>query len=94
MVIFKNLLAKFEKILYTRVKMNMGRIEEMLLRSGLIYTAPDGTRSRIEGSVLGGSMVIRNADGWVTHRIERATFGDDLVVRNVATGLVEQRFAL
>ncbi len=37
------------------------------------------------------SLVIRDASGWATHRVERAANGVDLVVRNMSTGLVEER---
>ena len=71
----------------------MGRLEEMLLRNGLLYTAPDGAQSYIEGSILSNSLVVRNGSGWVTHRIERASDGVDLVVRNEVTGCVEMRIS-
>ncbi len=71
----------------------MGHLEEMLVRNGLIYRAPDGSCSHIEGSILSNSLVIRNSSGWVTHRIERAANGVDLVVRNVSTGCVETRIS-
>ena len=69
----------------------MGRLEEMLLRDGVIYHSPDGSTSHIEGSILSNTLVVRNSSGWVTHRIERASNGVDLIVRNVSTGLVETR---
>ena len=69
----------------------MGKIKEMLLQNGVIYKAPDGSTSYIEGSLVSNSLVVRNSSGWVTHRIERASNGVDLVVRNVSTGLVETR---
>ena len=69
----------------------MGKIQEMLLKEGVIYKAPDGTTSYIEGSLVSNSLVVRNSAGWVTHRIERSSNGVDLVVRNVSTGLVETR---
>ena len=69
----------------------MGYLEEMLLKNGVIYRAPDGSSSYIEGSLLSDSLVVRNSSGWVTHRIERSANGVDLVVRNVSTGLVEMR---
>ena len=72
----------------------MGRLEEMLIRNGVIYHAPDGSCSYIEGSLVSNSLVVRNSSGWVTHRIERASNGVDLVVRNVTTGLVETRFVI
>lgn len=72
----------------------MGYLEEMLLRNGLIYRAPDGSRSYIEGSLLSNSLVVRNSAGSVTHRVEKASNGVDLVVRNCSTGLVEMRIAI
>ncbi|MBR3230810.1 hypothetical protein IKF73_02180 [Candidatus Saccharibacteria bacterium] len=71
----------------------MPYLEEMLLRNGLIYRSPDGGNSYIEGSLLSNSLVVRNSSGWVTHRVERAANGVDLVVRNVQTGLVEMRLS-
>ena len=71
----------------------MAYVEEMLLRNGLISRSPDGA-SYIEGSLLSNSLVIRNSSGWVTHRVERASNGVDLIVRNVATGLVETRLSI
>lgn len=69
----------------------MGYLEEMLVRNGVIYRAPDGSRSYIEGSLLSNSLVVRNSSGQVTHRIERAANGVDLVVRNMSTRCVEMR---
>ena len=68
----------------------MGYLEEMLLRNGLIYRAPDGSSSYIEGSLLTNTLVVRNSEGYVTHRIERSWNGVEVIVRNVATGCVEQ----
>ena len=65
----------------------------MLLRNGLIYHAPDGSRSYIEGSILSNSLVVRNSAGFVTHRVERASNGVDLVVRSSSTGAVVMRIA-
>ena len=71
----------------------MGYLEEMLIKNGVIYHSPDGTSSYIEGSLLSNSLCVRNSSGWVTHKIERASNGVDLVVRNTSTGLVEMRLA-
>ena len=71
----------------------MGYLEEMLVRNGLIYRTPGGESSYLEGSLLSNSLVVRNSAGWVTHRVERACNGVDLVVRNVSTGMVEMRIA-
>ena len=71
----------------------MAKLEEAILRSGLIYRGPDGP-SYIEGSILSDSLVVRNSAGWVTHKIERSASGSsDFVVRNVSTGLVEYHIA-
>ncbi len=72
----------------------MGRLEEMLIRNGVIYRAPDGSTSYIEGSLLSNSLVVRDSSGWVTHRIERSANGVDLIVRNTSTGLVETRISI
>ena len=69
----------------------MGVLEEMLLKNGLILRQPDGTVLTVEGSVMGGSLVLRDRSGVVTHRVERAANGVDLVVRNIRTGYVETR---
>lgn len=71
----------------------MGRLEEMLVRNGLIYCGPNGERSYIEGSLVSNSLVVRDSSGWVTHRVERASNGVDLVVRNTSTGMVEMRIS-
>lgn len=66
----------------------MGKLEEMLLSNGVIYRGPEGT-AHIEGSILSNSLVVRNSDGWVTHKIEKSWDGVSLIVRNVSTGSVE-----
>lgn len=68
-------------------------LEEMLLRNGVICHSPDGSSSYLEGSILSNSLVVRNSNGYVTHRVERACNGVDLVVRNMSTGAVEMRIA-
>ena len=68
----------------------MDRLEEMLVRNGLIYHGAEGD-SYLEGSLLSNSLVVRDSSGWITHRIERAANGVDVVVRNTSTGLVVAR---
>ena len=68
-------------------------LEEMLVSNGVICKMADGTTSHIEGSLVSNSLVVRDSSGWVTHRIERASNGVDLVVRNASTGFVEMRIA-
>ncbi len=70
----------------------MGKLEEMLLRSGLILRNGDGSRSYVEGSLLSNSLVVRNSNGMITHRIKQGTYGDLLVI-NVSTGAIEERIA-
>lgn len=70
----------------------MGKIEEMLLGNGLIMYSPDGTRSRIEGSILTNTLVVIGSDGRVTHRVERAANGVDLIAVNTRTNCVDMRF--
>lgn len=70
----------------------MGYLEEMLVRNGVIYRGPEGS-AYIEGSLVSNSLVVRNSAGWVTHKIEKACNGVDLVVRNVSTGCVECRIS-
>lgn len=72
----------------------MGYLEEMLLRNGLLYTAPDGSRSYIEGSILTNTLVVKNRDGKITHRVERSWNGVDYVVVNTDTRQVETTFQL
>ena len=69
----------------------MNYLEDMLVTNGVICRNSDGTSSRIEGSLLSNSLVVRDSSGWVTHRIERAANGVDVLVRNCSTGLVEAR---
>ena len=71
----------------------MQYLEEMLLKNGVICKAPDGSRGYIEGSLLSNTLCIRNSNGWTTHKIERASNGVDLVVRNISTNAVEMRLA-
>lgn len=71
----------------------MPALEDMLVRNGVIVRGSDGSTSYIEGSLVSNSLVVRNSSGWVTHRIEKACNGVDLVVRNVSTGMVEARIS-
>ena len=70
----------------------MGVLEEMLLRNGLIYRGPDGSNARVEGSILSNSLVVVQG-GRVTHRVERASNGVDLVAINTSTNTVDLRTA-
>ena len=69
----------------------MNRLEDMLLRNGLICHNSSGERLYLEGSLLQGSLVVRNASGYVTHRVRKASNGVDLVLVNTSTGLVDER---
>lgn len=69
----------------------MGVLEEMLLKNGLIFHGDDGKDSYINGSVLSNSLVVCDGNGKVTHRVEKAVNGVDLVVVSTATGTVVRR---
>ena len=58
----------------------MGRIEEMLLKEGLIYRDGNGESFYIEEALLSNSLVVRDSSGKVVSRIERASNGVDLRV--------------
>ena len=66
-------------------------LEEMLLQNRLIQRNDDGSVSFVEGASNGAYLTVTNSEGYVTHRVERSTFGDELIVWNTATGLVEER---
>ena len=65
-------------------------IRQMLLRNGLI--ANDG--SYVTDALISNALCICDRHGRVTHRIERAANGVDLVVRNVKTRMVDCRLKL
>ncbi len=68
----------------------METIRQMLLRNGLI--ADDG--SYITDAVLRNELCICDKHGYVTHRIEKASNGVDLLIRNCKTRLVDYRLKL
>ncbi len=65
----------------------MELIREMLLRNGLI--ANDG--SYLTDALVRNEICVCDRHGYVTHRIERASNGVDLLVRNMKTKLVDCR---
>lgn len=69
----------------------MGLLEEMLLRNNLILRNADGTTSILSDCAVRSGITITDATGRVTHRIENSTWPGELVLRNVATGMVEER---
>ena len=69
------------------------RLEEMLLKNGLIGHASDGSNFYVNGSLLSNSLVVTDSSGRITHRVEKASNGVDIIVRNVSTGIVEMRLA-
>lgn len=68
----------------------MELIKQMLLRNGLIMS--DG--SYLSDSVLRNEICVCDRHGYVTHRIEKAANGVDLIVRNCKTRLVDCRLKL
>ena len=65
-------------------------LRQMLLRNGLISN--DG--SYVTDAVLRGGLCVCDRHGHVTHRIEKASNGVDLIVRNCKTRLVDCRLRL
>lgn len=63
----------------------------MLLRNNLIYIKSDGTASIIGDCAVRSGMTITDSSGRVTYRIENSTWPGELVLRNLQTGLVEER---
>ena len=68
----------------------MELIKQMLLRNGLI--ANDG--SYITDAILRNEICVCDRHGRVTHRIERASNGVDLIVRGAKARMVECRLKL
>lgn len=69
----------------------MGVLQEMLLRNGLILKNSDGSTSTLSDCAVRSGVVITDSSGRVTHRIENSTWPGELVLRNVSTGMVEER---
>ncbi|MBQ7040680.1 hypothetical protein IJN73_01255 [Candidatus Saccharibacteria bacterium] len=69
----------------------MGILEDMLLRNGLILRNPDGSTSTLGSCAVRSGLTITDSSGRVTHRIENSTWPGELVLRNLSTGLVEER---
>lgn len=69
----------------------MGILEEMLLRNNLILKNADGSTAIVGSCAVRSGLTITDSSGRVTHRIENSTWPGELVVRNLSTGLVEER---
>ena len=65
-------------------------IRQMLLRNGLI--ANDG--SYVTDALIRNELCVCDRHGYVTHRIERAANGVDLIVRGAKSRVVECRLKL
>ena len=65
-------------------------LRQMLVRNGLIGN--DG--SYVTDALLRNELCVCDRHGFVTHRIEKASNGVDLVVRNTRTHLVDCRLRL
>ncbi|MBQ3464369.1 hypothetical protein IJH27_00840 [Candidatus Saccharibacteria bacterium] len=68
----------------------MDVLRDMLIRNGLI--GDDG--SYLTDALISNQICICDRSGRVTHRIEKAVNGVDLVVRNTSTHLVDLRLRL
>ena len=69
----------------------MGLLEEMLLRNSLIQRNADGSTSILSECLVRSGLTITDSAGRVPHRIESSTWPGEVVLRNVSTGLVEER---
>ncbi|MBQ8991991.1 hypothetical protein IJ103_03385 [Candidatus Saccharibacteria bacterium] len=69
----------------------MGLLEEMLLRNSLIQRNADGSTSILSDCAVRSGLTITDSSGRVTHRVENSTWPGELVLRNLSTGLVEER---
>ena len=69
----------------------MGILEEMLLRNNLILRNSDGSILTVGSCAVRSGLTITDSSGRVTHRIENSTWPGELVLRNLSTGLVEER---
>lgn len=72
----------------------MGVLEEMLVRNNLIYRKSDGTTAYVSDSLVSCGLTVTDAYGRVTHRVEPSTWPGEVVLRNVSTGLVEERIRM
>lgn len=66
----------------------MNVIEEMMVRSGLIKFG----EYYISGAAVTSGMVVYDKNGTLTHRVEKSTIGNDIIVRDVRSGLVAMKF--
>ncbi len=64
-------------------------IEQCLLRAGIL--TPDGY---IDDALVTNRACVRDRYGYITHRIERAANGVDMIVVNASTGRVDYRICL
>ena len=69
----------------------MGILEEMLLRNNLIIRNADGSTAMISNCTVRSGLVVTDSSGCVTYRIEDSTWPGELILRNVNTGMVEER---
>ena len=69
----------------------MGVLEEMLVRNNLIQRNSDGSSSILGECAVRCGLTVTDSSGRVTHRVERSTWPGELVLRNVLTGVVEER---
>ncbi|MBQ7802563.1 hypothetical protein IJ380_01730 [Candidatus Saccharibacteria bacterium] len=68
----------------------MDLIRDMLVRNGLI----SGDGSYLTDSLISNTICVCDRNGCVTHRIEKAANGVDLIARNSRTGMVDLRLRL
>ena len=71
----------------------VGKLEEMLLRNGLILNMPGKGTFRIENSSIYNRLVAYDSSGNAAYNIVPAANGVDILVEDYHTGKVEMRLA-
>ena len=67
----------------------MDFIKNMLVRNGILTSG-----GYIDDALVSNRACVRDAHGWVTHHIERAANGVDVLVVNASTGRIDCRICL
>lgn len=66
----------------------MNKVEEMLVRNGILKFG----EYRISGAAVTNNLVVYDREGRLTHRVEKAALGDDIIVRDMRSGMAVLRF--
>ena len=67
----------------------MDFIKDMLIRNGILTSG-----GYIDDALVTNRACVRDSHGWITHRLERAANGVDIIAVNASTGRVDCRICL